>query len=237
MNRLFALGFALLLVGLFCLAQEPRAQVPMTGAGLGAPISVSGLSLDGSGEGTNNSTTSFTIPLTTTKAPGVIVVGFSSGIDTVSSVTASGLTFTKRVGPVAGTGNNLYEYAAPYSSNFSGNITIANSGTSFASGIAFGVSGAPSSSYFDPNVSLPATTTTAAAPTGTTTTANDIVFVFVSLMVNTVTPGSGWSRVTGTDSTNYILAQYQLPASAGSYTGNVSVNSDINGSILDAIIP
>jgi hypothetical protein len=193
------------------------------------------LALDGSGQGVNASGGNFTIPLTTTGGSGVIVVVGVAAADpqVVSSVTAAGLTFTQRITFDSGTNN--YSFVAPYTSNFSGNITVAigNDEIQFSSGIAFGISGAPASSYFDTNGSLPAQATLAAV-SGTTSEPNDFVFCFYSTNDNTVTQGSGWTLIQ--DSSNYVLAQYQIGGTPGTFTGNISDNTKINAGLMDAII-
>lgn len=195
----------------------------------------SGLALDGSGQGTNNGTaSSFTIPVTTANGSGVIVCGVAvSTSETLTSLTATGLTFVQRGTAQTGGGNIFYEYTVPYTTNFSGSITANLSNTTYAAGICFGISGAPSSGYFDTNVSLPGVTTTAAAATGTTSNSPDFVFSMNSVSNNTVTAGSGWTIIQ--NSTNFFIAQYQLAASAGSFIGNISNNSAINVGVLDAI--
>lgn len=173
------------------------------------------LALDG--VGTTN-TNAGTVTLTTTLPGTIVVIVANEGVDnanpcpTVSSVTASGLTFTRRGG------KNLLNYAsnfgiavpenveiwwAPSAASVTSKvITVAWSGTlDDACLLAFGVSGSyDATSPWDTNVSLPGfnstsnTTTVPTKPTYSTTAADTFIFA-ISEGLTTVTPTSAWTTI------------------------------------------
>jgi hypothetical protein len=144
------------------------------------------LALDGTPCSNTVTGTSIGCSLTTTGTSDVIIVNAvtsSSGITVSSVCTASpcvnGLAFTHRVSVSQSASDNEEEWYATTTSTFSGTITVtwSASGTSLMS--AFAVSGASTTSPFDPNLSSPVTATntgTNPSVTVTTTNANDFVF-------------------------------------------------------------
>jgi hypothetical protein len=166
------------------------------------------LSLDGSIEGNNAAAASLVVSLTTTAGSGVIVVGVLNGNDsnTVTSVTASGLTFTSR-GTTTGGGDRITQYTAPYTTNFSGNITVNLSASDYVTVIAFGVGGAATSNYFDPNLASPVVGT-AYPGSITTTNANDFIYAIIGESTGGDAAGSGYTRIGS--SANYNCTEYQI---------------------------
>lgn len=201
------------------------------------------LALDGHVHGTLGTGNSFSVSLTTTGGSGQIVVAIATNNTSVTSVTATGLTFLQRKATTGGFGwNVLAEYVAPYTTNFSGNITITLSGTQSCTVDAWGISGADTTASvtsgnapFDANASMPYSTTNNAVSGASTSTANDFIYAIVS-SPSTDTAGTGWTLIPGSGA-NYLTCQYQIVSSTqtglsgatGSGTGNDT------GSILDAI--
>jgi hypothetical protein len=141
------------------------SQWCLVGMTLQAP---SPITLDGSAKAGSASVSSISASLTTTKTNDIIVAyvfGSSSTARTVSSVTATGLTFTKRSGTThnsAGTLKNVIEVwwaVAPTAATRT--ITANFSGVCSDDAMlwVFGVNGADTSNPWDTNVSLPSITT------------------------------------------------------------------------------
>ena len=107
------------------------------------------LALDGTpvtgSQGAGN--TAVTGTLTTANGSGNIVVAIASNAASITSVTATGLSFTNRK-TITGTSGAaiLAEYTAPYTSNFSGTITVTfGTSTVYGQVCAFAISGSPTS--------------------------------------------------------------------------------------------
>jgi hypothetical protein len=119
--------------------------------------------IDGSATGQGSTSTTLVITLTTTQANDIIIVCFSSmqvgGYSSpATSVTASGLSFTRRKSYEFGANNGELEVwwalaASPLSSKA---ITVTYAGTVDSAGVAIGVSGADASNPWDANAALPA---------------------------------------------------------------------------------
>lgn len=186
---------------------------------------------------TNN--TPLSLNLTTTAAPGIIVVALISH-NNVGSITctASGLTFSQRFyEPVSNTGE--YVFSAPYSTNFSGTITVTDpSASGFMAGMAFGVSSAVG---FDPNSSLPAVNTTSGqvstAPFSTTNS-KDFLYLFgVAGNTGGNSPPTGWNLLPPSSAPgSYFDAYYQIVSSTQSDV-TVPLNSSYEYSftLVDAL--
>jgi hypothetical protein len=116
-------------------------------------------------------------------------------------------------------------YSAPYSTNFSGIITVNVAAANFTTIRCQAYSGV---SGFDGS---PATNTSTTA-TKTTSLNNDVVIGVNSLSQASDTAGSGWSLV-GT-SANFLLMEDQVNVPAGNYT-NATGGAFTNGSIVDAL--
>lgn len=201
------------------------------------PISrpvTSALAIDGNATGSNSTGTATSVvsgTLTTVNTNDIIVaLAFNSNapnaiLRTVSSVTATGLSFTKRSAIANSTGFfDLEVWWAPATSTFSGTITANWSGVVDDTTInVFGVSGANTSTPWDANASLPKTlsspTGSAAAPSVTgvsTSNANDMLLGFVGgggavvetagagfTLINTVSSAAG---ITSASERNVVAA-------------------------------
>jgi hypothetical protein len=175
-------------------------------------------SIDGTASKTFSGTNSGTTPtLTTTKTNDVIVVLASaedlvhSRLPSVSSVTATGLTFSHRSTETATTDLYLDEevWYAVATSAFSGTITVTFTDSRTlddAAVVAFGVANTNTASPWDSNVALPAVNTAASATAPTlstlsTSNANDMVVGFSAMMSQaaggnpTQTAGSGYTLI------------------------------------------
>jgi len=168
-------------------------------------------SLNGSAAFSNAGGTSVPITLSTTKTNDVIIV-FSQGNGNVATGISdtAGLTWTQ-IGTQTGTMAAWSAFSAGILTGDVITITYAGVGSSFASLIAFGINGAPSSGFLDPNGALPGTTNTISTPL-TLTTSNAKDFLFAAYSANdgtTMTAGAGWTAVPGTGG-NFMFAEYQI---------------------------
>lgn len=206
------------------------------------------LALDGSAHGGGSSANSAsTGTLTTSAGSGVIVAMVlfaNNGGATVSSVTATGLTFTARPGGTyTNASNTVVEYTAPYTTNFSGAVTVnLTGGPAFLSILAFGVGGAATNSFFDANGAVPAikSTTNAVSAAISTNNANDFLYLLTL-------PGSGSDTFTDSQSANWTViyedastlflgAAYRIvSATVSGLTVTDNTNAMV-GSLVDAII-
>src|SRR5271166_6369566 len=184
------------------------------------------LSLDGVGF-TNATSTSVSVSLTTTAGSGVIVVSYIGNAAPASSnpVTASGLSFTQRGTTVSAGSNYLAIYTAPYSSNFSGTITVTASTTTYLTAVCWGVGGAATTSYFDTNVSLPfqSSSVVAAGPINTSN-AND--FIFAAAVNNDTISDPNFVQLSAGgaadfNSVGYYIASSPQTALTCSYSGSL----------------
>lgn len=202
------------------------------------------LALDGSTGLYGNVVSSVTLTLTTSSANDVIEVGAeanaTSGTITISSVTATGLTFTQRshVSPLA---NQIVDvwYAKASSALSSVAITVNFSqSTNFYVATAFGISGANTASPFDTNASVPVANTAAADPTISTSNANDFIFGVMRFSTGaSPTAGTGWTAIYN-PATKYFLAEYKIVSATQSGL-SIAVGTGTgteNGSIGDAIV-
>jgi hypothetical protein len=149
------------------------------------------LAVDGTPATTNwNSSATGTISVTTTGSLGVLLIAVSieqATPQTVSSVTASGLSFTKRaavaasVDDAASADADLELWWAPYSSKLTALIVTVTTSAAIDDGciVAFPISGCNTSSPFDPTSAATGDQTSSASGvatiTQTTTNANDIL--------------------------------------------------------------
>lgn len=173
--------------------------------------------VDGSATGSFSTAASGALTLTTNNPNDIIVVfvaneDLAGAIRTVSSVTATGLTFVEKGSSVSTSASPFSEaevwYAAASSVQTSTVITVTLSGsTDDASIVAIGVTGANTGSPWDSNAGLPAHASSnsgATAPSvGSVSTSNsaDLVLGFTGAFDATThappaqTPGSGFSLV------------------------------------------
>lgn len=179
-------------------------------------LTQTGLFIDGSSTATFGSATSGTVTLTTGQSADTIIVcvfsedaSGSAGRRTVTSVTATGLTFTHRA---TATGDGAFSsmaelWSARAAAPLSGVVITVNlSGN--ADGcviVAAGVNGVFASQNYDSNASLPATANAAAAsPSATpvsTTNKHDMLLAFMGAVNNTLadlgSAPSGYSTIIG----------------------------------------
>lgn len=237
MKRLFSVATICLFLSFparagFFTQQEGFSNPSVAGGGGTA------LALDGSAH-LNNSTGTLALSLTTTKGSGQIIVVVGTNAASINTPTATGLTFNLRKINNGTTGfTAMSEYVAPYTTNFSGTITVTVASALFTTVDAFGIGNSNTTSGvgsppFDANASLPATSGSTTA-TGTTSNATDFVFAFCGLSTSTDTAGTGWTLISGSG-TSFMLTEWQIASATGSFT-NTTAGSHCAGSILDAIV-
>ncbi len=178
---------------------------PATVATGAAPPS---LALDGS-VSTRVTASTATVSLVTTSTNDVIYVVVAVNAGTINTPTATGLTFTLRLN-VVGTSEVLVTFYAIAASAGTFSITATASGNTEMILIAFGISGANTTTPFDSNVSVPASATgtgTAASVTVSTSNANDFV-------VGAVGDNSGSNPTAGTGFTQ-IAVNHRTLVSGG----------------------
>lgn len=192
------------------------------------------LSLDGHATANTGAGTSVAPNLTTTAGSGVIVVLYVANAAPAASnpVTASGLVFgAPRISTNDG-GDYFAEFTAPYTSNFSGSITVQAASSTYLTALAFGIGGAATSNYYDSNVSLPAVNNTGGTSISiTTSNADDFIFGFG---VSPIGSGNPWIEIDTTAASNFCYAAYQIVSATQS--GLVYTDSSAVGIGGDAII-
>jgi autotransporter passenger strand-loop-strand repeat protein len=197
----------------------------------------SALAIDGNGfSNVTSSQTSATVSLTTSQANDVLILEVLQNHSTVASVTdTAGLTWHLRA--VAGTSpNTIYEYYAIAPSAVSNDVVTVNfaGSVTYADLNAFGVSGANTSSPFDPNASIAATPATSAGSV-TTSNANDLIFAAYRFATNSnPNVGSGWTAINASGS--YYLSEYQVASADQNGLAATASTTDENGGIVDAIM-
>lgn len=181
----------------------------------------------------------FTFNVTTTQPNDVVMVFVqgNSGASSSYSISSPGLaSVTQRGVDTVASGNRFAEFKGIAASAGTLVITVTINGWGgfgFFSALGFGVSGSDTSTVFDSNGSLPATVSTAAAATGTTSNAND--FVYAVYVDGVGTSDTGWTQIL--DGTGGFSAEYKIVSAAGSQTGSLNPNS-VNTvvGVLDALI-
>jgi hypothetical protein len=199
------------------------------------------LALDGSVTANASSGTSLALPgLTTTKTNDVIVVfalvNSASGVISVSSIAdTAGLTWTKRAGAGV-TSQPLEEWYAISSGILSSDvITVTlSAAVAFLTLSAFAVSGANTTSPWDANVSLPATSSTAAVSVSTTAAATMLIGGY--RLSSVAAPGAG-AAFTAITNVNFLLTEYEVVSSAQTAKAvPIGGAAATNGGIGDAIV-
>jgi hypothetical protein len=206
-----------------------------------------GLALDGHILGNNTGGTSVSASLSTSTSNDVIIASIVSN-STVSSISASGLTFNEVSGmPYFGTStNNIDFYWAPASSPLSSvSITADMSASTYVTMIAFGISGANISSPFD----AAAVGASASTVTISTTAAN--TFIFATAVDNGATPSGTFTEietqttfnfteyaifsspqtnlVVGTAPSGHAIAAVAVKAASGGGAQGIKRNSSLSG--------
>ena len=200
-------------------------------------VATASLGLDGNAALASNPSTAIgSVTLTTTRANDVIILEIAQNGTTVTSVSdTAGLTWHQRavLDPAS---NPSYEYYAIAPNVLSGDtIDVNYAKTPFLEyENAFGISGANTTSPFDPNLSSPVTTTSSPASL-TTTNAND--FVFASYVDGASpafpSPGSGWTAI---DTAFSFQSEYQVVSSP--QTGLVATTAETGSEtgFVDAVV-
>jgi hypothetical protein len=197
------------------------------------------LSLDGTASIYATSGTSFaTGTLTCSNAGNVICVAITkNGAGDVSSVTGTGATFTFRAKSATGA-NNIEWWTGYAAGTFSSAVTVnMASSASFATVHAFGVNGAPSSSYFDTHSGIPTTNTSDADLTISTSNADDFIFGgYREGSTDNPSAGTGFTRILGGTGSGYQLTEYKIVSSTQTSLAIARGSSGVNGGVGDAII-
>jgi hypothetical protein len=202
------------------------------GGGSGSPPVLDGTPQSGINFfGTSQATGS----LTTTAGSGVIVLAaqVDGGFVPSGVPTATGLTFTPRSTTTVGS-STVATFTAPYSTNFTGTIALNTTGTGTIIQLAaFAIGHAPTSSYFDPNASVP-NVVASGDPTITTSNANDFLFAVENTTGTGPTAGTGFTELIPFTFNNFMV-QYQIVSATGSYTAALGSGGPALGAIMDAI--
>ena len=225
-------------------------------AGNAANLSLSGLTQSGpqidtttprlaiDGNGFSNQSTvlpSASVTLTTASANDVIILNIVENGSAIASVSdTAGLTWQERA--VAGTSPYpIYQYYAIAPHALSADSITVNFTSSplyypyYVDLHAFGISGANTSSPFDTNASIPATSNNSTV-SATTSNANDLIFAAYRLSAPTASAGSGWTAI-GASADNY-LSEYQIVSTTQSglvATASLATGQE-NGGIIDAVV-
>ncbi len=189
------------------------------------------LSLDGTASGNGVTSSLVTTTLACSNAGNVICVAVLANGQNVTSITGGSVTFTQR----AVIGSYIELWTGYASGTFNSALTVnIGGGGAFTTAHAFGVSGCPSSSYFDTNVSLPNEGTT--DPRTVSTTAADTFIIGAFRMAGTQDPtqGSGFTKILGN---NYLLTEYKIVSAQTSLSVTIGTGvGDSNGAIGDALV-
>lgn len=154
--------------------------------------------LDGSAATVQTTGTTTSLSLTTAQPSGIIIAMVAPDEDTTGtgiSFSATGLSFTQRVG-IAGSNTSLTYAWAPYTSPFSGSITVTKPSGYYAYAV-FGVGCAATTNPFDANASLPAISSSGSAPSFSTSNANDFVLGATAGNTGDTTVDSGYTMIYG----------------------------------------
>lgn len=187
---------------------------------------------------TSGSSLSFTLSTNNTNC--IIHISVTVNSTTVSSISSTHTTGWAR--RKSTTSNVIEEWDGTASGTLSSEsitVTLAGS-TGFATGDAFGISGANTSTKYDSNASLPASCNTNGCDPLSVSTANASDFIYGCYRMQSIsTPGvgTGWTKISGAD---FQLCEYQVVSSTQSglsvamAAGNGQGNS--NAGIADAFV-
>ncbi len=180
----------------------------------------------------SSTTTSCSVTLTTSGSSDVIilVVGMASSSATITSVTASGLTFSDRKDET-GNSQGIHEWFALTNSPVSSDsITVSRSSGSVNWNImAFGVSGANTVNAFDSNPSLPCTATGASGRLGctvSTSNPNDFIFGIGE---------QGGGSMTWTPTSGFALI-INMPPGTPKVNGEFEIVSSTQSSLAESVL-
>lgn len=194
------------------------------------PKPATGLVLDGHASGNITTGTTASLTLTTTQGSGTIIVCAMTVAASFTGVpTATGLTFVSRGSVTSAGGVFLQAFEAPYSSNFSGTISITSASSGELDMRAFGVA---NSSGFDTGGPQTASTF---GTNASITTAHAADFVYFQAANGSGGVGGSWTNVDGTAlGANNQCVGYQIVSATGTYTTAIS-GGTILGAIIDAV--
>jgi hypothetical protein len=229
----FLIALASIAFGISLSAAQCRGFGQQGGTGENSVIASGGgggLSLDGTPVTATGSGATTTLPgFSTAAGSGEIVVAIITNAASVTSVTAPGLTFTLRSSYTGGAGASVGAvFTAPYTSNFSGTVTVTVASSSFAQATVFAIGSATTGDTGGP-VAKPS----GGAASITTTNANDFVFASMALSTSTGTVGAGWTQIANA---NFMLVEFQIVSSTGTFTGTLGTGTP-QGTIIDAWHP
>jgi hypothetical protein len=186
------------------------------------------------------STTSAAVAISTTLSNLMVVVVYhekSATVNSVTSVTAAGLTFTQQFSSQSsGTTNNYQEvWTAPLSGAYSGTIQVTLAvATDDAGFMAWGIQNANTSTIFDTAGGLPATgsSTTGQVPLTVAPAVGDLLMFLQnhatgSGLPGTPTPTTGITLATSVSNTGAVLFQY----------GTVHTKIESSGTFTSAGLP
>lgn len=168
----------------------------------------------------------------------VVVAAVNGPAVVVSSVTStSSLTFTLRA--TCGGDYPIEEWVAVAAAQLTNEVITVNysAATTFSQANAFGISGGNTSTKYDSNGSLPATSTADANLSISTSNANTLIiggFRIVNGVPNA--PGGSWT-VLSPGTTSYFLTFYQIASATQSgLTVPKGAGNTTNGALADAFI-
>jgi len=220
----------------------PTAVLGLPSATVAPPASTLPPAVDGTGVSATGSGTSLVLPGLTTTANDVIIAFVQLNGATVLSIDdTAGLSWTFRASQDTLGGYPIEEWRAPAPSALTGciiTVTVsANAG--FLSAAAFGVSGANTTSIFDPNLALPAKSGSSDSLSLTTTTAATLCLSAYRTLDAVPTAGVAWTIVPGTGNATSLLVQYRAVTSSqsGLLAPMGLPNNGTNGGLGDAIRP
>ncbi len=184
-------------------------------------------------QGVNFFGTSQSVTLTTAGGSGVIIVMVETGgLDLPNTPTATGLTFTQRAQVALSTAGNLTEYQAPYTTDFSGTISVTTGGAGqFVGVVTTGISGAATSSSYDSG----GPQTASGNVSETTTNANDFVFCGYASTGQDPTSSSPWTSLFALNQ-NFLNFQSQIVSATGTYSPTLTTGGPALAGIIDAAI-
>lgn len=194
------------------------------------------LALDGSASNNVTSGATITATLTTTQSNDIIMVAVLANAVNIDSIAdAAGLTWSTRLSLTA---PNLRLFTAVAPSPLVGDvITVTfNTATTFATISAFGVSGANTTTKFDPNAAIPSQGTTSPVAF-TTNNTNDMLIACYRMGTANPTAGAGWTTILGA---NFMLTEYKIVSAtqSGSLgligTGDTTETRGIGDAIVSA---
>jgi flagellin-like protein len=197
------------------------------------------LAIDGSASaGTSGSQTILSLTLTTTSANDIVYLSISEGTGvTVSSVTSSGMSWTQRA--IRTNNVRLETWYAVKATSGQTTITITWSSGTNGAAVAFGVSGADTSSTFDGSAITSTGSGSPATASKTTTNANDFIIGAVAIdNTPSVTAASGYTliRTQASTTARETSTQYRIVSATGTYAPSYSnLSGNDWAMVVDAI--